>query len=359
MNRKGITLLEALFAIFVAAIGVLSLAALLPVGSYMIRKAEESDRGAAVALSAMGEFQVRIGASLATGPDAVAVDPWFLSREPGAIKFPFDSSNYYGTTTPIRIDRSTPFTDVFIPSDANAMQVHRNLSDRIFTSADDLVFTEPDGGGRPQAVGGNSSKGDYSWLAIVTPALSQRTTDHTMFDVSIVVFNKRAQSALNGNNLPTERIVTCTFTGSGLGGGDVRFSCPKGSNKDVLKLRPNQWIALLGARTSGGAALSLAGITGKNRPVIQWYRVVATGDAVVDTNLDLLVREATLAGPDWNIDQTTAAKFDFDADNDDLGLADKTYDADPSTSGVQVDACIMDGCITVLERHNITPQQAY
>lgn len=121
--RRGITLLESLFAIFVAAIGILSLAALLPVGKHQITQAENSDRGYSVAMSAMAELQARnlvhyVGGESTvdlngdgiinpTFTDAVIIDPWFLSREPTATLFPYDQTNFYGAGTAPRLPPST------------------------------------------------------------------------------------------------------------------------------------------------------------------------------------------------------------------------------------------------------------
>ena len=57
--RRGITLLEVLFAIFILAIGLLSVLSLLPIGKSQIRDAVHADRSRAGCRNALADFKTR------------------------------------------------------------------------------------------------------------------------------------------------------------------------------------------------------------------------------------------------------------------------------------------------------------
>lgn len=408
-DRRGITLLETLFAIFVMAIGILSLASLIPVGKVLITQAERSDRGSAVAAAAMNEFINRnyvhyaggesdsdndgvIGddaiedlngdgipntaypileplattLGIAQPTDTVVIDPWFRSRIDASngtdsTLFPYDTStgsgispNYYGPGTAPRLLRLTVFANpALIP-------YHRQLADRVFTSHDDLSFSEPTRAEqRPQSMATTSAaaayQGDYSWLATVTPALSQRYSPggyKTMFTVSVAVFQKRVPQAPSDANdkSPSERICLVDF----IGGGDVRFRVPNTADSSFLKMRPNQWILLAGYEATGGAKDTAGNYldpvrpvgTGRNRGLFKWYRIAATGDVATDGGANY-VRYATLAGPDW-CDGFTP---NFDSDGDGIADGSFPYDADgDNTNGMTLHAYLLTDCVAVVER---------
>lgn len=59
MSRRGITLLEVLFAIFVVAVGLLGLASMIPVGKSQITNANNFDAASTIGRSAMSEIETR------------------------------------------------------------------------------------------------------------------------------------------------------------------------------------------------------------------------------------------------------------------------------------------------------------
>lgn len=359
--RRGITLLESLFAIFVASIGILSLAALLPVGKHQITQAENSDRGHSIAMSALAELQARNlvhyvggestvdlngdGIINTTFADAVVIDPWFLSREPTALLFPYDQTNFYGAGTAPRLPRITPFPALV------GQVAHRTMADAVFTSHDDRTFTETTNAApRPQSLN-ESYLGDYSWLATVTPSLAQRLQpggSKTTFIVNVAVFHKRVASLpLNANEVPAERICLCEMIGGGIGGGNVELRVPVAGTTDKhLKVKVGQWIMLAGAESYGsiGPTLTLDAGTGCNRGVVGWYRIAGAG-AVATVGTER-VRPLTLAGKDWLPPPAVPGNFDSDGD----GWADTTYDADATTPTMTLHAYLLDGCINVVER---------
>ncbi|HTQ39170.1 MAG TPA: hypothetical protein VMJ32_09075 [Pirellulales bacterium] len=59
LNRKGISLLEVLISIGIMAVGMLSVAALIPVGAVQVNRANIEERKATLAHNALREFQIR------------------------------------------------------------------------------------------------------------------------------------------------------------------------------------------------------------------------------------------------------------------------------------------------------------
>jgi hypothetical protein len=177
-----------LFSIFVMAIGILSIASLIPAAKSLILDAGKSDRATAAGQTALAEIQnrnmLRLAASelwqdvdgdgaYIVGTDTVVLDnngngvadlfsygcvmdPLFLARNAGiagSTVFPYDPSTaptnafYDGSAFPTRLPRTSPF-----PAQVGTA-LHFVLADRIFTAQDDTTFALPSGdGARPARV---------------------------------------------------------------------------------------------------------------------------------------------------------------------------------------------------------------
>ncbi len=269
-SRRGISLMEVLISVFVLSIGLMGMAALLPVGRFAIMEAGKSDRAGACGRAGLRDIKVRRmldstywSAQAAAGGRSFAVDPLgVFGGMPGT---------FAGTIPRITL---------------TSLGGSQALIDEIFIWQDDLIFTRPEDMSPPPTGGSNrpvalttpvdTCQGNYSWFFTVMPSTSeavavangsvlQPTEFHYL--VSVVVCFRR--------NLAVSGETTVGITplgGFGMGGGDVLLA-------SSLNVRENEWIALCGSDARGVNQC-------------RWYRVVSVGD----DNLHL-----SLNGPDWPV----------------------------------------------------------
>ncbi|HTQ38488.1 MAG TPA: prepilin-type N-terminal cleavage/methylation domain-containing protein, partial [Pirellulales bacterium] len=74
-RRRGISLLEVLISIGVMAVGMLSIAALIPVGGVQVNKANIEERKATLGQNAYRDFQIRGLGTIPTLPDPTTLTP--------------------------------------------------------------------------------------------------------------------------------------------------------------------------------------------------------------------------------------------------------------------------------------------
>jgi hypothetical protein len=271
-HRRGISLLEVLASIGVMSIGLLALAALLPIGRYTLGEAAKADRAGDCGRAGMRDVIVRrmldpnnwVSPTGDPRPKSFLIDPrGFLESSSGSVAL--------GGIVP-RVSLSYSNT--------------ASLADQVFTWPDDLKVDFPEEMKPPLPVGrpvnadpsGNplplANWGDYSWFASVVPSPG----NPTRFVVSIVVCCKRDFSETTA--------TVSTFGDSGVAGGSIVLSGLSGP----FDVKENDWIALCGTST----AL-------QNKPIptlCRWYRVASVGDDGVSL---------TLIGPDWDTSYTTTA----------------------------------------------------
>lgn len=364
-SRWGISLLEVLISMFIMMVGLLGVAALIPVGKFEVQRGAQADRASACGRAAMREIKVRgildpNNWSLANGNNvdlttfrAFVIDPlaWTDVANVGLQSFPFDASGSPpATPSPPSIPRATlwpssvldpvppnpgPNGNFTLAEEAN-MRIA--LADALFRWQDDLSFEEPSGAtALPRQVmqGGAKrlSQGDFSWLATVVPDADFVVPPNpsavppipgNLFDVpmqvSVAVFYKRRLNA------PGVGERTCQISYSGSTDGEVTLLLPNsaaigsefnGNPAAHLDVKPGQWLMLTGMRTIGGV----------NRWRYSWHRVVSA-DAVIDDEAppnppnEISVngpvtgnswsRRITVAGPDWSNQYGNGVAFLFD-----------------------------------------------
>ena len=323
--RRGVSLMEVLISIFVILFGLLSVAALLPVGRFEIAQAMRADRAAACGRAALRDVQVRGLANPAlwlapnltpvappvpppNGPPAMlpvaafasfAIDPLYIAANSGAPMlqtFPYNAANGMVRVTLGQVMSVNP-------------QVHERFFERVFTWRDDLRYSLPGDVNARAVVGFNTTTGatevdgNYTWLVTVTPLVDHlpdwppasptyyRADGLRKFEVATVVFHKRDFTLPDPESpKPSERQYGVEFLGAGWGGGDVVLSVAAG-NRSHLDMKRNEWILLCGLDPAQQTPWLPLG-----RPVFKWYRIAAVSE--FDPS-DPTRRMVTLAGPDW------------------------------------------------------------
>jgi hypothetical protein len=290
-GRRGTSLLEVMFAMGVSVIGLLGVAAMIPVAAHRMGRGIQADQVAAYGRAVVSEFEVRGMARrdmfalhngsgfdpAATTVGAFCFDPQIVA-ESGTALFPALPS------APAQIPRVTSrmFVPPIGPGDADA---RRELVDSFFRFHDDLVFDRPLDrtlpplqlfDSRPVPVFGEPVKrqynGRYTWMATLSP--NSILSSNGYYTLSVVVFDGRD---LN----PDNEIVLPVQVEFGEGGGEIQISPPLNPGVDFtdLGLRPDRWIMLF-TRNSAPAQ-------------VRWYRI-----ASVDTLIDGGVRHGYLRGAD-------------------------------------------------------------
>lgn len=332
--RRGITLLEVLFTIFVLTVGLLGLAALLTGGSSHFSTAEQTDRSASVGKAAQREIEVRgmlsyrnwilpNGNRFRNGADRsrlqpFVVDPLFVATNGTAtLGFPFDA-----TVNPaLRVQRITLagfYNQANLPASLSA-------AERVFRGQEDLGFSSASRDARPQqmSTGGMAEfDGNYSWVAFVTPSESENpipdqpphsmsvsTENRRHFSVAVVVFHKRVLDM--ASSPPSER----QLTGQQLGGNSIRVQA---TAEAFQGLAIGKWVMLSGVLRPPADDQNLA------RPLHRWMRIVSL--AQTDNPNERMI---ALAGPDWPwAETTTPANVVVTVAEDVVGVFERSVEMD-------------------------------
>lgn len=275
-TRRGITLLEVVISMMVVAVGLLGLAALLPVGRYELAEATKYDRGSTLGRAAFRDLLVRgllkpdmwlyvggaptpvvngtsfqmppIGGQAAQPPFApVVIDPLLIAA-PGNLGagsaiayFPYriGASPLEASAPPI-----ARVTVRRLPPPSFPVPLPLTAADRIFRSTDDLVFNIPKDKaldplpvfhqargltGSRANVAARASQGDYSWIVTVAPSIAEaqgypgtpgNAATTRQYSVCVVVLYKRQLESVTDANLLKnqnrgERLVFVDFLGMG------------------------------------------------------------------------------------------------------------------------------------------------
>jgi hypothetical protein len=296
-DRRGTSLLEVMFAMGVSVIGLLGVAALIPVAAHRMGRGIQADQVAAYGRAMVGEFEVRGMARRDgfvwpdNGNDFNLQNPGRLGLVPGAFCFDPLTGAFAPTprfpalpSAPVHIPRVTwrPLVPPMAPGDVDARQV---LVDSLFRFNDDLVFNRPTDrtlppiqlfDSRPVAteIVKRQYNGRYTWMATLSP--NPNVSSNGFYTLSIVVFDGRDPNPENEIVLPVE-------VEFGEGGGEVEFEDPANPGVTLadLKLRPDHWIML---------------ITRGTPPVqVRWYRIASADSQLHTGHLHGFLRGADIA----------------------------------------------------------------
>ncbi len=355
VRRRGVTLVEVMFAIGIVAIGMLGVLLVVPLAGMRTTRGMIADRADRVGRNAIREFEIRsMGQSnmwtrlrpstgtyvqypaqnpppgnAAIRSRSFCIDPLFLATH-------YEIAAAESTNPPSQIEF---FPYYPITNDATEMQTRMqriSLRDEpggtgmslaqaleVFMAKDDLVFDLlPDPAAPPIQVfdpdaNQRQFNGAYTWMATLTPMQDIRIDGGTLaqntdqYLLSIVVFHQRDLSMTMQHDVPSisgpdnERLVNIPrvtssaqpgFSGAGYGGGEVCL-------ETIERITPGDstarhYVEDLTLRTGDWLMLSAkVPSPGYDIHFFRWYRVLAA-DAIEGTGP--FTRNVSLQGSDWD-----------------------------------------------------------
>ena len=337
-RRTGISLLEVMFSIGVVTIGLVGIAALIPVAGSQARKGTIASGAANLGQSAVRDFHVRGMARpsnwrwydtnqnqfvYVTMPDGITplqgesfcIDARFV----GAMISPTESAaRAYFPLNRIYDPNLLVMRRVSLASWVNPSPIISPLqAEQLFVGRDDLVFDLPSDRTRGPvqnfslatalAPVRRNVEGVLSWMATVVPKLDRTGNVTREYILSIVVFHRRIvdRQLVNPPNSSTpvlentvsERVAFIPnsnfYSGApALTGGDVQLVTRVGRPAEDLDLRIGDWVLLSAARIAVTIPPSTVNVH-------RWYRVAGIDDGALP-NGNVWMRDATLVGPDWD-----------------------------------------------------------
>jgi hypothetical protein len=282
-RRSGFTLIEALMAVFVMAIGLLALLTLFPLGAMQMSKAIKDQRSAEAAHNAMAIYK-----SLDIANDPSVILPAFGTRSPFQQPLAGLPVVRNGISYPIYVDQwgapsGLPVGGLNSPLAPAGVMLRRGVAGRMpltnpvaaadwFELHDDMVFGN---NGIPQSTTPVSREGRYTWAYIIRRPQANQISSLPL-DVTIVVYAGRGIPSWTGPAMDAENVYSASF--SNPAGNIVSVTWPVGSDRP--RLRRNNWI-----------------MDGRMRPVPQgyMYRVVSITETSANS-MDLEV-QTPLGGP--------------------------------------------------------------
>ena len=320
-SRRGMSLMEVLISVFVLSVGLLGVAALIPVGKLAMKETDKSDRTGACGRAALRDLRVRglLYTTTWSPGTAYQLNALVIPRTPNGNTYictkPGTSSTTTEPTWPTTVgsapvpDGSAAWADmgtVFVidprgsfaslpptfggsnlrrgglatlTTAAQADAVFRSQDDLIFSRPEEMVktatFTPPPAGTRPIVPPGTTapSEGNASWFLTVAPDPLQPT----LFSVSVVTCYGRTLLSSSERLAPPSGTVTCASPS--YGGTIVTYNGTYNGG-DIISVKPpikaDSWVLLYSATQAS------------------WYRVVHAGYDVTSNTSSI-----TLVGPDW------------------------------------------------------------
>ncbi len=289
VERTGISLLEVLISIFVLSVGLLGVAALIPIGKVAMNKVEQSDRTGFLGRAALRDIKVR---------GMLGFNNWSTGPSPGTritagnaiiSAFVIDPLGHaHGVTGNMGpLQRCTLLNSPVPLPPALGVQYSLSAAESIFVSHDDLVFDySTDRSQRPTAVmespGVIAHEGRYSWFATICPAEGEASLavgEKRNLAVSIVVCKNRNFAVAN-------QTVNVTAMSGGIGGCSVSLATA------LPTIKHDDWVMLVGEK-SVCTDLTAIPPTAAVAQVARWYRVISAGNDQTPPTLGLV-------GPDWD-----------------------------------------------------------
>ncbi|MDP7204661.1 MAG: prepilin-type N-terminal cleavage/methylation domain-containing protein [Pirellulaceae bacterium] len=342
-HHRGVTLVELMFAIGILLVGLLGVAALIPLAGFEIDRGLTADRMSVTGRNAVQEFDIRSmrRADMYVNPDGTPFNPNFQSLHlfPAAqrsISFCIDPGylHFHATNTPpanrtpLLFPSFGPLTSlpekearmhrIALRNHPGGTIMHRLLAERLFVARDDLAIDRPSDPTLPpqQVYGSNTTRrqynGSFSWFATLVPELHQPTGVFDQYLLSVVVLDDRDllyDSGLGTTSRPRpipERVVEIELLGGGFGGGAAILKTSSTSPVSI-DVRSGDWI-MLSARAIVSPPINVAIARINNsepvnlvtRDYFRWYQVVSSELDPRPVAGGGWVRHISLEGPDWS-----------------------------------------------------------
>lgn len=307
--RSGISLLEVLIAIFVLSIGLLGIAALIPLGKLAMMETEKSDRTGACGRAALRDVKVRRMLE-PTGwcnvpapvPNIFVIDPLYYAAN--TVFQDTDLAPNLGgviqsATLPV-VPRFT-FVPLMLLSTDNAatVQAKQFQAEQIHFWQDELLFDLPEdrnpvpvgAGDRPLPVevGGVAQRNaNFSWFLTVAPLITEAAlpiNQRRLYSVSVVVCHKRVLTQTpfaGGVYEPDGETYYPARCDNAIGYGGIGVTLQGNALTGAPPIENGEWILLYGIDQTTNMITQAT-----------WYRVVHAGFDGTNTR-------ATLVGPDWH-----------------------------------------------------------
>ena len=192
-----------------------------------------------------------------------------------------------------------------VPSETVAQSIYSSSDDLAFSVDNEDVPTQQrvvgprDADGNPTSAFARESRGDYSWMAMVAPTTSGAREALALdpsayyFDVSVIVFFKRAINSID----TSEALVNGNIVSTGTGGGEILLNSA-GIDDAFEDLRQGQWVMVSGPHPNSTPEQPLF--------FSQWYRVLVIDDEPDNSTVGAATfnngetqRRIGLRGPDW------------------------------------------------------------
>lgn len=215
-RRAGLSLMEALVALFIMAIGMISLLTLFPLGAIQMGRALRDDRCAQCAWQGDGVVRTWWQLEVVDKPGTEAA--WFASLDPiAANPSTLPTPGMVIALDPIGSNSGYPLKIAGTISRQNPTQTPGlKQAIRACTLMDDIFFNEA---GNPDTASGSTKgnvvrQGRYNWMALVQRPVNR---DRTTANLKILVFDGRAPGTAPANGETQLNTTTSTPTISGSG----------------------------------------------------------------------------------------------------------------------------------------------
>jgi len=208
-KRAGLSLTEALVALFIMAIGMISLLTLFPLGAIQMGRALRDDRCAQCAWQADGVVRTWWQVEVVDKP-GTETGPYFASLD-GGVAQTATTPGMVVAIDPIGIwsGRTNKLAGSGIDRKSSSLITSLKDSIRLCSLTDDVFFNEQGAPDTVSVAGRVVRQGRYNWMAMVQRPVN---ANRHVAALKVLVFDGRAPGSVTGNG---EQLVNVTGAANG------------------------------------------------------------------------------------------------------------------------------------------------